>query len=206
MTSTRLLIRLLIACAAFTTVMARGPFRKAPSIGDVNPEQMQGDLMFALQQSLSNLGSGGLDVQEIGSRLSGVFSALARTWDGKLEDSTVRYLAHTFFLKEYGWLIRGLDPHRPEGNLHLVDNHTRLVPDNYNDIAGFLVSLLEGRHKHKGLSLSRAVAYVATLGNLILHEGSQRLETAYDLNGLSMHDSLVQGNLILHEGSQRLET
>merc|ERR1719191_2683905 len=123
--------RLLIAFAALTSVMARGPFRKAPSIGDVNPEQMQGDLMFALQQSLSNLGSGGLDVQEIGSRLWGVFSALARSKDGKLEDSTVRYLAHTFFLKEYGWLIRGLDPHRLIGGFIAEDNNTRLVPDNY---------------------------------------------------------------------------
>merc|ERR1719335_387342 len=187
MTSTRLLIRLLIACAAFTTVMARGPFRKAPSYGDVNPEQMQGDLMFALQQSLSKLGSGGLDVQEIGARLWGVFSALARTKDGKLEDSAVRYLAHTFFLKEYGWLIRGLDPHRAEGENTGEDNKTRLVPDNYNDIPGFLVSLLEGRSKDHGLSLSRAVAYVATMGNLILHEGSQRLETAYALNHFETH-------------------
>merc|ERR1719335_1633619 len=195
MTSTRLLIRLLIACAAFTTVMARGPFRKAPSIGDVNPEQMQGDLMFALQQSLSNLGSGGLDVQEIGSRLWGVFSALARTRDGKLEDSTVRYLAHTFFLKEYGWLIRGLDPHRAEGENTGEDNKTRLVPDNYNDIPGFLVSLLEGRSKNQGLSLSRAVAYVATMGNLILHEGSQRLEMAYELNGLDVSSPISEREL-----------
>merc|ERR1719335_753859 len=192
MTSTRLLIRLLIACAAFTTVMARGPFRKAPSIGDVNPEQMQGDLMFALQQSLSNLGSGGLDVQEIGSRLSGVFSALARTWDGKLEDSAVRYLAHTFFLKEYGWLIRGLDPHRSEPGHIAEDNRTRMVPDNYNDIPGFLVSLLEGRSMKHGLSLSRAVAYVATMGNLILHEGSQRLETAYALNRIETSDLISE--------------
>merc|ERR1719389_677518 len=94
--------------------MGRGSFSKAPSHGDVDPEQMQGDLMFALQQSLSKLGSGGLDVQEIGARLWGVFSVLASRKDGKLEDSAVRYLAHTFFLKEYGWLIRGLDPHRLE--------------------------------------------------------------------------------------------
>merc|ERR1719230_316961 len=139
------------------------------------------------------MGTGGLDIHEIGNRIHGTFNALPKNSVGRLNGAAVRYLAHTFFLKEYGWLIRGLDPHRSEHGHIAEDNRTRMVPDNYNDIPGFLVSLLEGRSKNHGLSLSRAVAYVATMGNLILHEGSQRLETAYALNHFETHD-LISGS------------
>merc|ERR1719262_233821 len=94
-----------------TPVLGRGSLRKSPSAGKVEPEQVQLELQLALQQSLSELGTGGLDIEEIGMRLYGTFNALPKNNESNLEASAVRYLAHSFFLKEYGWLIRGLDPH-----------------------------------------------------------------------------------------------
>jgi len=54
----------------------------------------------------------GLDIEEIGERLYGTFSSLPKHNTEFLDGSSTRYLAHSFFIKEFGWLIRGLDPNR----------------------------------------------------------------------------------------------
>merc|ERR1719217_66843 len=87
---------------------AMGSFQKhAPKSIKLKQLQIKEDLMIALRNSIASLGFG-LDLEEINHRLSSTFTALPKMEGGLLDNSAARYLAHSFFRKEFGWLIQGL--------------------------------------------------------------------------------------------------
>merc|ERR1719217_1505685 len=79
----------------------------------MSSEEVKEDLMIAIHQSLakaSDKGKGSL--VDIGRSLISTFESLPKNEQGHLETPAIRYLVHSYFLKEHGWLIRGLEPHQ----------------------------------------------------------------------------------------------
>jgi len=194
----------LIVLSAYPVVMGVNSVQKKPSSGKVNPLTMQKELIVALHHSLHTLGTAGLDIEDIGSQLWDTFTALPKHNGQDLNSSTMRYLAHSFFIKQFGWLIRGLDPNRKAtlrtGNATLRKNgkiSNITIPVNRNDIPGFLLQHW-GRWFNSAddsIGMTAAVGFVALLGNLILHESEARLENSYMLNGFNTASNLPERDL-----------
>merc|ERR1719238_1737967 len=130
--------------------------------------------MIALRNSIASLAYG-LDLEEINKRLLGTFVALPKTRGGLLDNSAARYLAHSFFRKEFGWLIQGLQVGGAGQDSGAFVN-VSVLPNNRNDIPEFLLSILGRKLNRQGCTLNAAVAFVALLRNLIIQEGGEKLK------------------------------
>merc|ERR1719359_2093360 len=112
---------------------------------------------------MSSMGSGGLHIREIARLIKGTFDSVEKNSNGRLDSWATRYLANTFFLNEYGWRIRGLEPQRALNDTNVRPSH---IPGNRNDAPSFLLTILNNRYKD-GLGLGSALAFLALIGNLI---------------------------------------
>eukprot|EP00746_Dinoflagellata_sp_MGD_P150112 gnl/MRDRNA2_/MRDRNA2_82043_c0_seq1.p1 gnl/MRDRNA2_/MRDRNA2_82043_c0~~gnl/MRDRNA2_/MRDRNA2_82043_c0_seq1.p1 ORF type:complete len:609 (+),score=122.05 gnl/MRDRNA2_/MRDRNA2_82043_c0_seq1:105-1829(+) len=166
-----------------------GAFRKTKvATVKMSSEEVKEDLMVAIHQSLakaSDKGKGSL--VDIGRSLINTFESLPKNEAGHLEGPAIRYLVHSYFVKEHGWLIRGLEPHLDE-NSTFEDLGDKEVPEmTGDDIPAFVQTVLKGGLKEgqqdTGFRLSDVVAMVAILRNLILNEGLDMLHESYLLNG-----------------------
>merc|ERR1719159_395902 len=156
--------------------------------------------MVAIHQSLakaSDKGKGSL--VDIGRALINTFESLPKNEQGHLEGPAIRYLVHSYFLKEHGWLIRGLEPHQ-EHNGTLDEFGDKEVPEmTGDDIPAFVQTALKGGlregQQDTGFRLSDVVAMVAILRNLILNEGLETLYESYLLNGHHPYNTVKQEEL-----------
>ena len=127
-------------------------------------------------------------VQRIEASTWQTFQALPKNELGRLRPKAVRYLVHSYFMKEHGWLIQGLDPHGNQAEVSEV-HEVHILQDK----APLLVeALLEARRSNHGLSLSDCVTMIATLERLIFDESMALLQTAYDFNELSVEKKVDQ--------------
>lgn len=176
-------------------VAGKGAFQNhAPKAKKIKQVEIKEDLMIALQHSLSTLETGGMNIEAINARLAPTYVSLPKLEHGKLENLAARYLAHGFFRKEYGWLIHGLDPAAETKEKVQYRNVTSL-PNSKHDVVEFLLGILGRKLDNKGLSLNAAVAFVALLGNLILHDGVDMLQDAYALNNFGVDSHLTEKEL-----------
>mmetsp|Transcript_72942 Transcript_72942/g.206965 ORF Transcript_72942/g.206965 Transcript_72942/m.206965 type:complete len:495 (+) Transcript_72942:3-1487(+) len=121
------------------------------------------------------------------------FMALPKSSSGRLAPRAVRHLVHSYFAKEHGWLIKGLNPHGMQAKM--TDVHEVNV---MQDKAPALVeTLLEAQQAGNGLSLRDVVAMAATLERLIFEESVTLLEAAYRLNGQDTSEMVDKS--VLHE-------
>merc|ERR1719428_105298 len=132
--------------------------------------------MVAIHQSLakaSDKGKGSL--VDIGRSLISTFESLPKNEQGHLEGPAIRYLVHSYFLKEHGWLIRGLEPQVVHNSTYDELGDTQVPEMTGDDIPSFVQTVLKGGLKEgrqdDGFRLSDVVAMVAILRNLILNEG-----------------------------------
>jgi len=167
-----------------------GAFRKTKvATVKMSSDAVKEDLMVAIHQSLakaSDKGKGSL--VDIGRSLISTFESLPKNEHGHLEGPAIRYLVHSYFLKEHGWLIRGLEPHQEHNTTIDELNDSKEVPDmTGDDIPSFVQTVLKGGlregQQDAGFRLSDVVAMVAILRNLILNEGLEMLYESYLLNG-----------------------
>jgi len=119
---------------------------------------------------------------------------------GHLEGPAIRYLVHSYFLKEHGWLIRGLEPHQVHNSTFDELSDSKEVPEmTGDDIPGFVQTVLRGGlregQEDTGFRLSDVVAMVAILRNLILNEGLETLYESYLLNGHHPYNTVKQEEL-----------
>lgn len=167
-----------------------GAFRKTKvATVKMSSDEVKEDLMVAIHQSLakaSDKGKGSL--VDIGRSLINTFESLPKNEQGHLEGPAIRYLVHSYFVKEHGWLIRGLEPGVLDDNGTFEDLGDKEVPEmTGDDIPAFVQTVLKGGLKEgqqdTGFRLSDVVAMVAILRNLILNEGLDMLHQSYLLNG-----------------------
>lgn len=117
-------------------------------------------------------------------------------------------IVRNYFVKEHGWLIKGLEP--PSMTPTLTEVHDAQI---IRDKAPVLADALKQVHDaDKGLSLSDVVGAIAALEHLILNEATPLLKGAYGLNDASdtsalddatMHDVLQSYLLLFRHGIPR---
>jgi hypothetical protein len=184
-----------------TPAHSSGAFRKTKvATVKMSSDEVKEDLMVAIHQSLakaSDKGKGSL--VDIGRSLINTFESLPKNEQGHLEGPAIRYLVHSYFLKEHGWLIRGLEPHVME-NGTFEELGDKEVPEmTGDDIPAFVQTVLKGGLKEgqqdTGFRLSDVVAMVAILRNLILNEGLDMLYESYLLNGHHPYNTVKEEEL-----------
>ncbi|CAJ1385049.1 unnamed protein product [Effrenium voratum] len=150
-------------------------------------KDVQADLQDAMEAVLRG-DSASKRVANIEARVWQTFQALPKNEVGRLAPRGVRYLVHSYFMKEHGWLIKGLDPHGNQDEVSDVQDASIL-----QDKAPALVeSLLEARRSNHGLALNDVITMIATLERLIFDESLTLLQAAYNFNGVSMDGSVEQ--------------
>ena len=150
-------------------------------------KDVQADLQDAMEAVLRG-DSASKRVANIEARVWQTFQALPKNEVGRLAPRGVRYLVHSYFMKEHGWLIKGLDPHGNQDEVSDVQDASIL-----QDKAPALVeSLLEARRSNHGLALNDVITMIATLERLIFDESFTLLQAAYNFNGVSMDGSVEQ--------------
>jgi len=121
------------------------------------------------------------------------FQALPKNAIGRLAPRSVRHLVHSYFAKEHGWQIRGLEPQGMRTNVSNV-----FAAGILQDKSPAMVEhLVEAHESDRGLALVDVAAMIAMLERLILDESANLLHAAYYLNEVSMSDPLE--HLELHE-------
>jgi hypothetical protein len=98
---------------------------------------------------------------------------------------------HSYFAKQHGWIINGLEPHGMKTNLTEV-HHVSILQDK---IPALVETLLESRESGRGLTLGDVVAMIAALEQLIFDDSVKLLEAAYHVNGFAQEDHLDMPSL-----------
>lgn len=160
----------------------------------------------ALFNALSVVHGGG--VEDTSARLAAMEAALRpafevqRTVAGRVPPDVARGLAFSYFEREHGWLIKGLEPSGSH-QLHEV-SVLRKAPI-------VVQALVEVQNKYLGYSLGDLSAATAAIERLLLDESVVLLEAAYDLNGQdemdwmskeALHEVLQSYLLIFRQGSK----
>eukprot|EP00929_Paragymnodinium_shiwhaense_P000523 TRINITY_DN100760_c0_g1_i1.p2 TRINITY_DN100760_c0_g1~~TRINITY_DN100760_c0_g1_i1.p2 ORF type:complete len:572 (-),score=194.51 TRINITY_DN100760_c0_g1_i1:86-1801(-) len=117
--------------------------------------------------------------------------ALPRNLEGRFEHQAVKYLVHTYFAQEHGWVIQGLGKYGPRQNSSELHNAGILK----DKAPVLLAALLESQQSGRGLSLRDAAMMAAALERLIVTEALGFLELAYMLNGQQPHGSVNAAEL-----------
>mmetsp|Transcript_20930 Transcript_20930/g.48622 ORF Transcript_20930/g.48622 Transcript_20930/m.48622 type:complete len:561 (-) Transcript_20930:9-1691(-) len=181
-------------CSASTGARFRGG-RVEGSDRTVATQDVEASLRMSME--LAFQGGNGVAARQLARIEAGMwrtFQSLPKNAMGRLAPRAVRYIIHSYFGKEHGWLIKGLEPHGMQlSNMTEVHDVSIL-----QDKAPALVeALLEARRSGRGLSLGDVVAMAAALERLIFDESLALLEASYFLNGLSA-GSLISEDA-LHE-------
>lgn len=157
-----------------------GSSARASSSAIVTTEEIELSIRAAVDGMMERRGSvaGIPRFFEIEASLFDTFQALPKNSLGRLSPRGVRYLVHSYFAKEHGWLIKGLEPHGNQGNVSEMHDVAVL-----QDKAPALVeAALEARHSGQGLALDDMVMMVAALERLIFDGSLDLLRVAYELN------------------------
>jgi len=117
--------------------------------------------------------------------------SLPRNTDGRFDLPAVRYLVHTYFAQEHGWIIQGLGKHGPRANTSEL-HEAGILKDKAPVL---LEALLDTRASGRGLSLRDTAMMAAALERLIITESLGFLELAYGLNALDVVDQITSKQL-----------
>jgi len=206
-----------IAClAALSFIMFSSAVSASPSVRGAGDGRISADkIQSRLNEALASVMRGGQDagakhLETIEAHIWQTYQALPKNDLGRLPPKGVRYLAHNYFAREHGWVIKGLEPlGHQNANVSAVHDLSVLQ----EKAPALVESLLEARRADHGLSLSDMVAMVAALERLILDESLTILEAAYRLSlftpeePLTEHDlhSVLQSYLLLFKQGEKAD-
>merc|ERR1719498_1376130 len=97
------------------------------------------------------------------------FQSLPKNEYGRLGPKAVRYVVHSYFAKEHGWLIQGLEPHGMSTNVTDV-HEVSILQDK---VPALVEALLENQQADRGLGLSDVVTMIGVLERLIFDESME---------------------------------
>jgi len=129
----------------------------------------------------------------IEASIARTFQALPKNDLGRLPPAGVRHAVRTYFARQHGWQIRGLEPIGAQVDVRHVQNVTILQ----ERAPALLEALLEARHSDWGLSLEHVAALVVFLERLVVEESVEVLASAYVANDLGTQTFLAEN--ILHK-------
>lgn len=110
---------------------------------------------------------------KIENDLRPMFTALPKSETGKLEQSTVRYALHRYFLHQYGWFVQGFDNAGEAWNASGSSTVLKAFAPMY--IQGLIEEHLHGQ----GMGLHELAVFAATVADLIHAEAIGKLQGIY---------------------------
>merc|ERR1719409_2138613 len=182
----------LCTCVSPCSAAFRGSNAPHNSARTVAMSEVESTLRSSLEGALS--GGRGMEAHRLAAIEKSIwqtYQSLPKNEQGRLGPKAVRYVVHSYFAKEHGWLIEGLEPHGNRNNVTEVHEVSIL-----QDKAPALVeALLESRQSDRGLALDDVVTMIAALERLIFDESMELLSTAYDVNGQSVGSTVDEDTL-----------
>lgn len=153
------------------------------------------EVALTLQESLAALlGGDATSARRLASVEASIwqtYQALPKNALGRLAPRAVRHIVHSYFAREHGWLIKGLEPHGMR--LHEAEMHdVNILQDK---APGFVESLLEARQSDRGLAIEDVAVMIAALERLIFDESLALLNASYVLNGKPANIDIDESDL-----------
>lgn len=142
----------------------------------------------AAANAVMGCGTSAADLSSIQSLLEPMWAVLPKNRHGNVEWRMMRYVAHRYFMRKSGLLIRGLEPARKVNDSHFGEAEIL-----HERVPGFVEVLRSGVLQDGGFSLPDATALVATLEQLIHESEVHTLERVYKENNLRF-DAEVPSN------------
>jgi hypothetical protein len=153
------------------------PTESAGLRGQVNMEEVEASLFAELANSYRS-GSATEHIANLEASLRGMLTAVPHEEDGTLNHVVVRYILHRFFVKQYGWFIRGLEPGTGVTN---ATEGPQGLQDLQEWVPSHLQRFIEKVHGsgRKGIGLRDLTIIASTLDDLIQKEAIARLKQAF---------------------------
>jgi len=117
--------------------------------------------------------------------LAPMFAALPKSETGRLEQSTVRYALHRYFLHKYGWYVQGLDSAGEAWNSSGTSTVLKAFAPMY------IQSLFEEHLHGHGMGLHELAVFAATYADLIHAEVVGKLQDIFTTMRLSTMGSIT---------------
>jgi hypothetical protein len=179
---------------AVPCIAAPGRMRGSAAVREAKPRSdrtvstrdVESSLSGALEEVFGGGAAAASRLGRIEASMWQTYQALPKNSAGRLGPRAVRHIIHSYFAKEHGWLINGLEHHGMQQNVsevHEVDILQDKAP-------AFVEALLEARRAGHGLSLDDVVAMAAALERLIVNESLDLLQVAYVLNEHTVVDKI----------------
>jgi len=154
---------------------------------NVDSSEVRATLQEALD-SVFSVGSAGdrkADLQRVEKLIENTFHAMPQTSAGRLGPQAVRHVMRTYFLKNHGWTVFGLEENFGEGNRSTPDMLQARVP-------ALMEAVLEAREHGQGLTRAEVAGLVTALERLIFDESVKMLHFAYQMNGFDANGDLTE--------------
>jgi len=143
---------------------------------------------LAIQGTLGDmLGSGhgveAANLVRIKGVLAPIFDVLPKNNRGRLNDPFMRYAVQRYFSQSRGWMVKGYASAGSRQNTSDVE----ILESNF---PAQVQAELQKTLSHDGFALQDMVVAVASIERLIFNEVAKGVETAYQLNELSMFETV----------------
>merc|ERR1719235_2580800 len=119
---------------------------------------------------------------------------------GRIDQKSLRYMAHRYFMQKANLQIRGFEPARPVNSTH--QGHAEILSQR---VPAFVEMMLEGPRASMGFSLEDAVAMVATLNQLIYDSEATTLDKVLPKTHRGHAGRVSHGHENLHVTSAQLQ-
>jgi hypothetical protein len=140
-------------------------------------------------------------IDRLEGALQQMYRAVPKEADGNLNHAVVRYTLHRFFVQQYGWFIRGLEPGTGNTSAATPDSGIDNTTGNPQSLQGvqewvpsYMQEMIEKLHQGHGVSLRELAIIAATLEDLVHKETVARLQQAYEAFELPMDAVLDKTN------------
>jgi hypothetical protein len=155
-----------------------------------NPDEQQASMIRnELQGVLGDvLGHGhGIEsarLTKIREGLAPIFRSLPKNQQGRISAPIMRYSVQRYFSQEYGWILKGFEPHAVSAN---ISDNSGVMQSKLPD---YIRTALEEKFAHSGFSLEDLAVMVAAVERLTFDEVIRGVELAFKLNSKEMTDAL----------------
>merc|ERR1719163_339560 len=100
---------------------------------------------------------------------------------GRIDQKSLRYMAHRYFMQQSNIQIRGFEPSRVVNSTH--QGQAEILSQR---VPAFVEMMLEGKHATLGFTLQDAVWMVATIQQLMHDSDRHTLEASYRHEGAKL--------------------
>jgi hypothetical protein len=161
-----------VLCIAFGLV-SRGSADSAGHGGFLSAEGIEAGLQEAIDIAIGSTAA--QRKKDVTEKLTSIFKVLPKNAHGRIERSMLRYALHRYFLREYSFMVRGLEPTQNAVNASALVTSEGIFRDR---VPTFVEGVLEGRFFRKGFGLEDAALIATILEELVLEVPEKALEAA----------------------------